>query len=135
LVYFVHQFAPKFDEHALLDDPVMLSAVTELNHQIHDLAPVLNSPSLPGGAEVSSAAADVPIDLMVKRYQGSTYVFAVGMRNGSAHGAFKVKGLPKAAVAEVLGESRQIKVTQGAFEDDFKPYDVHLYRIHAAPRK
>src|SRR4029079_18605856 len=48
LIYFVHQFQPKFNEHALLDDPEMLAAVSALNHQVHDLAPVLNSPDVPG---------------------------------------------------------------------------------------
>ena len=45
LIYFVHQFAPKFNEHALLDDPEMLAAVTAINRQIRELAPVLNSPT------------------------------------------------------------------------------------------
>ena len=45
LIYFVHQFKPKFNEHALLDDPEMLAAVTAINRQIRELAPVLNSPS------------------------------------------------------------------------------------------
>ena len=44
LIYFVHQFKPKFNEHALLDDPEMLAAVTAVNRQIRELAPVLNSP-------------------------------------------------------------------------------------------
>jgi hypothetical protein len=39
LIYFVHQFEPKFREAALLDDAEMLEAVTRLNHQITELAP------------------------------------------------------------------------------------------------
>ncbi len=42
LIYFVHQFAPKFREAALLDDPDMLKAVTTLNQPIALLEPVLN---------------------------------------------------------------------------------------------
>jgi hypothetical protein len=38
-----------------------------------------------------------------------------------------VKGAKGAA--EVLGESRSIPLKDGKFDDDFKPYDVHLYRI------
>ena len=38
IIYFVHQFLPKFDEHALLDDPEMLAAVTAINRQITRLA-------------------------------------------------------------------------------------------------
>ena len=45
LIYFVHEWQPKFDEAALLHDPEMLRAVTAINRQITELAPVLNSPT------------------------------------------------------------------------------------------
>jgi hypothetical protein len=45
LIGFVHQFAPWFNEHGLGEDPEMLAAMTAINRQIHDLAPVLNSPT------------------------------------------------------------------------------------------
>jgi hypothetical protein len=32
-------------------------------------------------------------------------------------------------VAEVIDENRRIPVVNGRFEDDFKPYDVHIYCI------
>ena len=54
LIYFVHQFQPGFNEHALLDDPEMLAAVTAINGQIRELAPVLNGPDVPGVASVES---------------------------------------------------------------------------------
>jgi hypothetical protein len=133
LIYFVHQFQPKFNEHALLDDQEMLKAVTVLNRQIQDLAPVLNSPSLKDAATVHSSNADVPIDIMVKRQGGTTYVFAVAMRNTTTRGTFQIKGLPDESTAEVLGEgvpsSRRIKVSHGQFEDEFRPFDVHLYAV------
>ena len=129
LIYFTHQFKPTFDEHAMLDDPAMLAAVTAINRQIHDLAPVLNGPAVPEGATVVASIPTVPIDLMVKRHDGATYLFAVGMRNGAARGAFTVRDLPHTATAEVLGEGRRIVVKNGHFEDDFKPFDVHLYRV------
>ncbi|HZO87494.1 MAG TPA: hypothetical protein VFB38_04085 [Chthonomonadaceae bacterium] len=132
LIYFVHQFKPSFNEHALLDDPEMLAAVTAINQQIHALAPVLNSPTVKGKAAVTSSSAQVPIALMEKRYGGATYLFAVGMRNGPARGSFVVDGLPQRAVAEVLGEGRRLPVQGGRFADDFRPYDVHLYRIRRA---
>ncbi len=129
LVYFVHEFSPKFNEHALLDDPPMLAAVTAINQQIQALAPVLNSPTDAQGATVLSSAAQTPIDLMVKRQGKTTYLFAVGMRNGAASGSFTVHGLPKTARAEVMGESRTIAVKSGRFADAFAPYEVHLYQI------
>ena len=129
LIYFVHEWKPKFNEHALLDDPEMLAAVTEINHQIHELAPVLNSPTVKGGASVISSRADIPVDIMVKRHEGATYLFAAGMRNGLTIASFKVYDISPTATAEVIGEGRKIDVRNGRFQDDFNVYDVHLYRI------
>jgi hypothetical protein len=128
IVYFVHQFAPKFDEHALLDDPSMLAAVTGINQQIHKLAPVLNSPSV-DAVKVKSSDEKTPIDAMVKRHDGATYIFAAGMRNAPAKGTFTVEGLKDGQSIEVIGEDRKLSLHDGVFADDFQPYDVHLYRI------
>ena len=129
LIYFVHQFAPKFNEHALLDDPEMRAEVTRINRQIHDLAPVLNSPDVAQGAEVGSSSVQIPLAAMVKRRGKDLYVFSAGMRNGATQGTFRLRGLHRVARAEVLGESRTIPVTDGVFTDAFQPWDVHLYRI------
>ncbi|MEJ5253194.1 MAG: hypothetical protein HPY54_16145 [Chthonomonadetes bacterium] len=129
IIYFVHQFEPNFVEAALLEDREMLEAVTEINRQIRELAPVLNSPSIIDGVSVRSSNPDVPVHAMVKRYQGATYLFAVGMRNASTTAEFTLQGVPGRAIAEVLGEGRRITVRQARFEDTFKPWAVHLYRI------
>jgi hypothetical protein len=129
LVYFVHEFKPKFKEAALLDDPPMLAAVTALNAQIHALAPVLNSSNLTTGVSVKSSTSQVPVAFMAKRNGNALYLFATGMRNGSTHAAFELSGLPPEATAEVLDESRTIPVRNGLLEDEFKPYATHLYRI------
>lgn len=137
LIYFVHEFQPKFNEHALLDDPAMLAAVTALNRQIQELAPVLNSPTVAAAAPAASDVPNVPIDALVKRHGGALYVFAAAMRAGSARGIFTIRSLPpgSAATAEVLGEGRTIPVRGGRFADHFAPYDVHLYRIAPARRQ
>jgi hypothetical protein len=70
-----------------------------------------------------------PLVLLTKQHGKTTYVFAVGMRNAPARGAFEIKGLNRETEAEVLGEHRRIPITNGRFEDDFQPYDVHLYAI------
>jgi hypothetical protein len=137
LIYFVHQFKPTFNEAALLDDPEMLAAVTSLNQQIHALAPALNSSSVQQGVTVKAtgAAGDSPtsssgaIAWMCKEQGGSVYLFTVNMRNQSGHGSFALARLTGDQQAEALGESRRVPVQNGAFADDFKPYEVHLYRI------
>jgi hypothetical protein len=129
IVYFVHQFKPTFNEHALLDDLELLPAVTAINRQVQTLAPVLNSPSIEDGVAVESSSPDMPIAAVVKRFEGATYLFAVGMRNGAARGTFTVRGVPARAKAEVIGEGRTIPVRDGTFTDQFDAYDVRLYGI------
>jgi hypothetical protein len=75
----------------------------------------------------------MPIDVMVKRHDGATYLFAVSMRNTPTRGTFSVRGLPARAEAEVVGEGRRISVEGGRFADDFRPYDVHLEDPVARP--
>jgi hypothetical protein len=129
LIYFVHQFKPNFVEAALLEDPEMLAEVTAINKQIKEIAPVLNSPTISDLVEVKSNNPDVPVHIMVKRYGGAIYIFSVGMKNGQTRADFQIKGLKGKGKVEVLGEKREIPLQDGRFEDDFKPYDVHLYRI------
>ena len=131
LIYFVHQFKPTFKEAALLDDPEMLTAVTALNQQIHQLAPVLNGPSITNGISVKSSEAAAPIAWMLKRRADVTYLFAVNLRNRPTRGTFAGRELSAGLTAEVLGETRRLKIDAGEFADDFKPYEVHLYRMAA----
>lgn len=128
ITYFVHQFKPRFDEHALLDDPEMLRAVTAINRQIAGLAPVLNSPSA-AGAAVRSDPPDVPIQAISKRWRGDTYLFTVGLRNASARATFSLPGLRGVHTVEVIGENRTLTARAGAFSDAFAPYAVHLYQV------
>jgi hypothetical protein len=131
LIYFVHQFQPTFREAALLDDPEMLEAVTRINRQIHELAPVLNSPSLTDAVTVNVVPAEIPVACMVKQQGEATWLFAVAMRPARAEVTFRLPGISGAAVAEVLDESRAIPVRNGQFTDVFEPYAAHLYRVRA----
>ena len=128
LIYFVHQFKPVFREAALLDDPEMLGAVTALNRQITELAPVLKSPSQPSVVTVKCDNAAVPVATMVKTFAGATYLFAAAMREGTTGATFTLPS-KTAAEVEVLGESRALQATDRVFTDRFGSWDVHLYRV------
>ena len=129
LIYFVHQFKPKFIEAGLLADEAMLAKVTETNLQIQRLAAVLNSPAIADSVTVKSSPGEVPVEAMVRRHGAATYVFAVGMRDGKSTATFKIAGLAKNAKAEVLDEGRTLEVRDGVFSDTFQPWEVHLYKI------
>lgn len=131
LIYFVHQFKPSFREAALLDDPEMLAAVTSINRQIHELAPVLNAPSVPEGVTVGSSAATTPIAWMRKSLGETEHLFAVNLTNQPVTATFASgswEGIPR---VDVLEESRSITPRAGRFEDGFGPYGVHLYVLRS----
>jgi hypothetical protein len=129
LIYFVHQFKPKFIEASLLEDPELLPAVTAVNGRIRELAPVLNGPTVEGAGDVMPEPSVVPIAVMAKRHGGALYVFAVAMRDSPVEGSFQLKRVSVSATAEVLGEGRTVEVVAGRFQDRFDGYGVHIYRI------
>ncbi len=129
LIYFVHQFEPGFVEASVLEDPELLAAVTDINRQVRELAPVLNSPTLSDAADVKSSNLQVPVAAMCKEYDGARYLFAVAMRSQATSIAVTLSGERVVSEVEVLGESRTLPVVDGRFEDDFEPYAAHLYRM------
>lgn len=128
LICFVHQFKPKFIEAGVLADAAMSAQLKAINQQIHELAPVLNSPSVEG-IKVESSAPEVPVESTLRRHDGATYVLAVGMRDAKTTATFHVAGLSGNATARVLGEDRKIPVRDGVFRDTFLPWGTHLYQI------
>lgn len=129
IIYFVHQFKPTFIEAALLNDPEMLAAVTQLNQQITRLAPVLNSPSVTNAGMIRSTNIAAPIAVMVKQAEGFTYFFAVAMRPLETGAEFTLKHFPALDTVEVIGENRSLPMSEGKFSDRFGPWEVHLYRV------
>ncbi len=140
LIYFCHQFQPRFIEAGLLADEEMAKAVGAINRQVQSLAAAINGPVVAGEvrveAEPATVSADLgkamktgPIALTVRRHGGATYVFAVRMEGAPAKATFHVRGLPDGARVTVLGEDRAIESRGGAFRDAFAGHAVHLYRI------
>ena len=135
LIYFVHEWQPRFNEAALLSDRPMYDAVSCINHRIQALATVLNSPSVSGGVTVESAHAGVQIATMMKRDGARTYLFTAAMRGQPTRARFIVSGVTGLQHIDVLDEDRSLTIADGTFTDDFEPWGVHLYRIagHEAP--
>ncbi|WP_309719786.1 hypothetical protein [Armatimonas sp.] len=123
LIYFVHQFQPKFNEHALLDDPEMLASVTATNKQIQELAAVINSPN---GKRTEQGG----VELLTVEHAGGLTIFAAATGEKTVRVA-----VAKTGKVEVLGEGRMLKATnegaagQALFYDTFAPEDVHIYRV------
>jgi hypothetical protein len=140
IVYFCHEFAPQFIEGGLLADENMARAVGKVNRQIQELAPVINSPSVPHAAKVAVRPAAVSAELkqlvgspgiatMVKKHGGMTYLFCVRMEDAPAKGMFQVAGMSGKATVRVLGENRTLVAQNGRFDDAFAGYAVHVYQV------
>lgn len=125
--YFCHRVTPEaFNETDCLDDPATAAAMTRINQELRELAPVLNSRSY-RYTPVSSTSA--PLRAVVKQVSSERYVLAVSMANAPTTASFPLAKLGEVEQVEVLGEGRQLVPGAEAFEDAFEPYAVHLYRL------
>ncbi len=109
-------------------------AHTDINRPIHELAPVLNSPTITNRLTVTSTNSAAQAAAMLKRYHDALFIFAVNLGNEPTRGTFTLHDLQPGSEAEVLGESRRIPVRDGSFNDEFAPYAVHLYRCSPGHR-
>lgn len=126
--YFCHEFSP-FIETGLLANQEMTDSVHSINSQIIALAPVLNTKTVKNGATVSLSDTSVMVDLSVKRYKNSTYVFAVATKSGTTTATFNCGGFMGNSRVEVISEGRDIPMVDGVFQDEFSDYGVHIYKI------
>jgi hypothetical protein len=103
----------------------VVEEVRRLNAQIQDLAPFLNGPTIENEVTVEARAE---IAHMVKREGAATYIFAVNMEKRLTHAKVTI-GSEAPAQVVVVGENRTVDVANGAFEDRFGEYEVHIYRL------
>lgn len=123
LIYFVHQFSPKFDEHALVDDPAMLKAVTALNRQIRSYgAALFRHTGVPLPIEADGARVDACVVV-----DKSPYVFAVNLE---PHSVSIRTRLPFANLrwTEIVQNGPDKEVNGQELARTFQPYEVQIYR-------
>ena len=105
----------------------MMTALKPIIGEFHQLAEVINSPTVESGATVKTTRGS-RVSTMVKKHEGATYVFSVNMYRRPEKPVITVKGVGDGE-AEVLFENRRIPVKGGKIVDNFAPYAVHRYRI------
>jgi hypothetical protein len=129
IIYFAHEFAPKFVEAGLLADGEMAKGVAAVNAEVKSLARVINAPEESSPvATVKTAGAEAPVAVLARRHDRATYVLAAGTRGKATAATFTLPGVNEGKV-EVIGEGRSIPVAGGTFRDEFGAYGVHLYRM------
>jgi hypothetical protein len=126
--YYCHRFLPDFSETDCLDDTDTAAAMTRINRELQELAPVLNSQSY-RFTPVSRNPA-VSVHAVAKLLGGSRYVLSVNMADAPTTATFSLAALGAVTRVEVMGEGRNLTPSGSSFEDAFEPYAVHLYALH-----
>lgn len=142
IIYFCHQFRPRFVEAGLLANEEMAAAVGAINHQVQELAPVLRARTTPRRVTLETdpphlappvakaLGSTAPVACLVKDHAGATWIFAVEMQGRPTRATFRLEGAAATAKrAIVLGEERSVVVSSARFRDAFEPWGVHLYRV------
>jgi hypothetical protein len=129
IVYFCHEFKPKFVEAGLLTHPELVEGVKKVNAEVTGLATVIHSPTVKNVVIAHASDAKVPVQTMCKRVGDVVYVFAVTMRDVPVEVSFEAGAQGDAAAVEVVGESRNVQMKGGKFRDQFEGYGVHIYKL------
>lgn len=116
IIWFAHQFAPRFVEAAPLADPVLGRAVATVNAELASLAPVLNR-----GNPVTGLRTDPGIALRALDHNGALHVFCIRVDGRS--GRLRI-GLPEgigpgmdlATGAAVLPRDGVVDLNLGGYE-------------------
>jgi hypothetical protein len=128
IIYFNHNFeGPCISQHVLREScgAAIRPAVTEVNKQIQQLAPALNTQSY--AFEFNSK-----LDTMLKAYDGSFYIFSM-LNRGSAPGSYTLSLPPgiQGSQVQVMFENRTISVNGSRqFTDTLAAESsYHIYKV------
>ena len=93
-----------------------------LGPELNALDGVLTSPEkLPAKTNAASE-----IIVLRKNYQNKEYIFAVNSTGKAVKCTITAPGM-KADKLQVFSENRTLKVANNSWQDDFAPYDCHIY--------
>ena len=73
-------------------------------------------------------SVDSGIEFIIKEVNGSTYLISVNSDKNPVKVTFS--GLNNFKTVEVLKENRTLAISNGRLTDDFKPFDIHIYKIN-----
>ena len=109
------------------DTPELWKAQVALLKEIHELEPLFMAKGI--GRTIHTTDKNKNIRSIVKKSKIGTFLIA---SNLSQDETINAEFMPKAIrnnIIAVYGEDRQIKTANGKFKDEFKPLDVHIYKL------
>ncbi len=128
IIYFPQQFNG-FSYDAT--PPEVVSEMGIQDTRLKALAPAINS-----AADSNDPALQMPnlaspaLEGTVRVLNGQRYYFVLNMSNQNlTNQELDVAGLVQKSRATVVGEARSIKTAAGYFNDNFAPFEMHVYRL------
>jgi len=127
VIYFVHQFKPRFNDNAVLDDRRSRRAVMETNRELLELAPMLKlGRALPAPARETPAGADA-LAIRALAFDGAVFLLCISKMDGPLRARI---ALPEGAGGGVdLRSGARVAAKDGAITLVFDRYEPRLIRI------
>ena len=125
IIYWAHTGSRYYIE----DYPEHWAYMKKLAGEMRDLSPALLTVNAKRTIQVTPKEAT--IDTMVKELGGQVYLFAVNRDPNARSASFRLDGVSSKRQVEALFEGRSIQAASGSWADDFKPLEVHVYRLSA----
>ncbi len=123
--YFPHAWKPTYSQCRIPEENQ--AELRRLNTQITELTPAILGDPVEG--VTCESEGELPVDVMARKGEDGTYVFAVNLLRAEREAKISLPGLPAGAEIEVLGEDRKLAAQEASFSDSFGELEVHLYRV------
>jgi hypothetical protein len=108
-----------------------MDELNDVTRELSDMQPVLSTAAVKmdigKNYHEMGHSVDAGIEIMVKKVVGILYMIAVNSDKNPVRITFS--DLPDVKQAEVLKENRILPVQAGALTDEFRPFDVHVYKF------
>ena len=124
IVWFVHQFAPRFIEAAALKDPEIRDALTRVNAEIQSLAPILNRGRPDASVKLENGDA---IAMRALKYQDASYLLCI---NKSSVPVLAQLSLPSSSWVTDLSSGFKWKSNNaGRLTSSFEGYEPRVLKV------
>lgn len=127
IIYFAHEFAPKFVEAGLLAHDDVRTGVAILNAEVASMAEVLNSAQLPKAVTVTSKPEHV-VAVRAQRHRGKLYLFVASLTDEASTVDLKIHG-QSSGVAESLDTTAKARLKAGSLAVELGPYGIARFRV------
>jgi len=110
-----------------VDDPELWEAQKILLSELNELAPLFLEPGF--GKELQTLSKDKTMKTILKKSPIGTFIIASNnSKTETIQAEFKVKTKFDGKIP-VYNENRKVEVKNGIIKDEFKPLDVHIYKL------